>query len=69
MPSETLPKLDIFSLPAPPPLPPMSSDLKNLLKENVWDRKFGEPLPKLRINEGVFKNEDADKYLKELTEH
>ena len=42
--------------------------LKNILTENAWDRKFGEPLPKLQINEGVFKNEDADKYLKELTE-
>ena len=45
--------------------------LKNILNEHYWnERKFGEPLPKLRINEqaGVFKNEDADKYLKELTE-
>ena len=31
--------------------------LKKLIKENAWDRKFGEPLPKLKLNEGVFKNE------------
>ena len=39
--------------------------LKNILNEHYWnERKFGEPLPKLRINEqaGVFKNKDADKY-------
>ena len=44
--------------------------LKNILNEHYWnERKFGEPLPKLRINEqpGVFKNKDADKYLKMLT--
>ena len=42
--------------------------LKNILNEHYWnERKFGEPLPTLRINEGVFKNEDADKYLTELT--
>ena len=43
--------------------------LKNILNEHYWnERKFGEPLPKLQINEGVFQNQDADKYLTELTE-
>jgi hypothetical protein len=46
--------------------------LKNLLNEGkyVFDRKFGEPLPKLQLKEekGIFKNKDADTYLSELLE-
>ena len=44
--------------------------LKKLLKENYWERKVGEPLPRLKITEeaGVFKNKDADSYLKTLND-
>ena len=45
--------------------------LKKLVKENYWnERKFGEPLPVLQLKEeaGVFKNKDADSYLKTLNE-
>tara|TARA_Y100001937_G_C6984460_1_gene269271 strand:- start:126 stop:692 length:567 start_codon:yes stop_codon:yes gene_type:complete len=48
--------------------------LKEILKESkyVFDRKFGEPLPTLKIVEqegkGIFSNKDADAYLTELTD-
>ena len=41
--------------------------LKKILNEsNVWDRKFGEPLPTLRLEHKTFKNKSADTYLQEL---
>jgi hypothetical protein len=43
--------------------------LKQLLKESsAWDRKFGESLPTLRLEQKTFKNESADTYLQELLE-
>ena len=43
--------------------------LKDLLTEsNVWDRKFGEPLPTLKLEQKTFSNVKAEKYLEELLE-
>tara|TARA_B100001059_G_C17692093_1_gene505506 strand:- start:414 stop:965 length:552 start_codon:yes stop_codon:yes gene_type:complete len=43
--------------------------LKKILNEsNVWDRKFGEPLPTLRLEQKTFKNNSANTYLQELLE-